>query len=77
MSSARSIQAREAQAQRLYAVTKPTNLTPPVTYVNATTTGPLVQKPMSSPRDGANDHLLIQSLGMRPQIKRSFFALNG
>jgi len=68
MSSAREIQATEAAAQRAYAAAKPTNLTPPATFTTSSQRAPLVQKPMSSPRPGANDNRLVKSLPMGPQI---------
>ena len=56
MSINRKDQAREAKAHRLYKATKPTNLTPAPTYINATTDGPLKASVMASPRADADAH---------------------
>ena len=63
--------AREAKAHRLYKATKPTNLTPPITYGNAMTKGPLKAICMASPRAEANDNLMHASFNSGAQIVRS------
>ena len=62
--------AREAKAHRLYKATKPTNLTPPITYGNAMTKGPLKAICMASPRADANDNLQYASHRVGAQINR-------
>ena len=70
MSINRKDQDREAVAHRLYKATKPTNLTPAVTYGNATTDGLLKAICMASPRVEANDNLLYASRDSGAQIVR-------
>lgn len=70
MSINRKDQAREAVAHRLYKATKPTNLVAPITYGNATTTGPYVASVMASPRADANDNQKYASRDSGAQIVR-------
>ena len=70
MSINRKDQAREAVAYRLYKATKPTNLTPALTYGNATTTGLYVRPVMASPRFDANDHMSCASRDSGAMIVR-------
>ena len=66
----RTDQAREAVAMRLYAASKPRNLTPPPTFTNAAIKAAYV--PPSWPvRAGADSHLNHASLGMGAQIVRT------
>jgi len=62
--------AREAKAHRLYKATKPTNLTPPITYGNAMTKGAYIGSVMASPRADANDHMQHASRDSGAQITR-------
>ena len=71
MSLTREIQLKEAMAAKLYAATKPADLTPSVTYTNATTTGLYTGNSMQSPRAGADDHLAHVSRGLGAQIVRA------
>ena len=64
------LRTREATAAKLYAATKPADLTPSVTYTNATTTGLYSGNSMGSTRAGADDHLAHVSRGMGKQIVR-------
>ena len=70
MSLSLDLQRREAQAQRLYAANKDVNLTPSVTFTNATTTGLYSGNSMASVRAGADDHLEHASRGMGKQLVR-------
>lgn len=60
---------RAAKAQRLYAASKPGNLTPPATYGNATTKEAYTGNVMQSPRADADEHFNHASLGLAAQIK--------
>ena len=70
MSVTRKEQSSEAVAQRLYAASKPRNLTPPPTFTNAAMKAAYV--PPSWPvRAGADSHFNHASLGMGAQIVRT------
>ena len=62
---------RNALAYRLYAATKPTNTTPPITITNATTKGLYHGHVMASPRADADAHMQHPSRGLGPQVTRS------
>ena len=70
MSINRKDQAREAIAYKLYKATKPTNLTPALTYGNATTTGSYVRPVMASSMADANDHMSYASRDSGAMIVR-------
>ena len=70
MSMKRTDQAREAVAQRLFAASKPRNLTPPPTYTNATTKELYYGSAMASPRAEADDNLRHASRDSGAQIVR-------
>ena len=70
MSLSLDLQRKEAAAQRLYAASKDANLTPSVTYTNATTKGIYQGFGMATVRVGADDHLQHASLGMGKQLVR-------
>ena len=71
MSLTRDLQRKEATAARLYAATKPADLTPSVTFTNATTTGLYTGNSMGSTREGSDDHLAHVSRGLGKQIVRA------
>ena len=70
MSQSRIFQRQEAADQRAYAKAKPANLTPSITYGNAST-GSQYTSPVWSVRAGADEHLEHASLPMGAQIIRS------
>ena len=70
MSLSLDLQRKEAAAQRLYAATKPADLTPSITHTNATTKGLYTGNSMASVRVGADDHLEHASRGMGKQLVR-------
>ena len=70
MSISRIEQAREAKAHNLYKAAKPTNLTPPPTYTNATTKGLYRGSVMASPRADADAHMKHASRDSGAQIVR-------
>ena len=70
MSLTRDLQRKEATAARLYAATKPADLTPSVTYTNATTKGSYRGNSMGSTRAGSDDQLVHVSRGLGKQIVR-------
>lgn len=62
--------ARERLNQRLYAASKNPNLVPAPTYCNYSTTGLYTGNRMSSPREGANQHMNYTSAPLAAQIVR-------
>ena len=70
MSVTRKEQSREAVAMRLYAASKPRNLTPPPTFTNAAMKAPYVRPVMASPRAEADDNLQHASRDSGAQIVR-------
>ena len=70
MSLSLDLQRKEAAAQRLYAANKDADLTPSITFTNATTAGLYSGNSMASVRAGADDHLEHVSRGMGKQIVR-------
>lgn len=64
-----TVDARQAAAQRTYAASKPTNLTPARTHVNSVSAGLYTGHGMTPTRAGADDHKQFKSLGHRAQVK--------
>lgn len=61
---------RNALAYKLYAATKPTDATPPITHTNATMKGLYTGHAMASSRADADNHLSVPSRGLSVQIVR-------
>ena len=70
MSQSRIFQRQEAADQRAYAKAKPANLTPSITYGNAST-GSKYTSPAWPVRDGADEHFEHASLPLGAQIARA------
>lgn len=62
--------ANDAKAQRLYAASKPHDVTPSITYGNATTTGYYTGNSMQSARPEADQHKQYTGAGFQAQIDR-------
>ena len=71
MSLTRDLQAKEAMAAKLYAATNPADLTPSITFTNATSKGLYTGNSMGSTRAGSDDHLAHVSRGLGKQIVRA------
>lgn len=70
MSQSRIFQKQAADEQKAYAAAKAKNLTPSITYGNATTAGSYTS-PVWPVRAGADQNLEIPSLPMGAQIARA------
>ena len=57
-------------AQRLYAATKPSDVTPSRTHTNATTSGYYTGNNMGGAREGDDQHKNYTGAGFQAQIKR-------